>query len=630
MGRVGLLCLLLGVLLLPTRMFGQGQTGISLATVTTTDFPKLTMLVHTPPAQAGNAPVPEVRLKGQLLPLTALERVKQPVAVSVVADLSDGMRPELASGVTRLDAMQQRLSELIWQFQPEQPSMSLILITDTVEVALVHETNLIAVGNTVANGNTAFPFALMIRDQAAPPVGTLIQAALARGLAQLATADPAVPQVLVLFASSDAWQATDLLTLQPALEAARREHPLEVLIVGFGGDADKNALKTAALQLGATYIHQSDLGSVPQKTALYAAYRTLTTLGHFTRLSVVADGVPAGKATLRVTLGTDGAERELEVPPHAPVVTPRLAANQLQDTVLMGFNPTFAQTPLKTVNYLLNGQSLSSFGVAQADFILQVDTATAAFQQLYPPNQAYELVVAVTDEQNLESRSTPVMVTVLPPTAVPPPWRLILTGCVIVLVIVVVVVWLRIVRLPRPNGARAKVPEKATPAQGEAGKDAPGVTLPQQRPPELPTEPQGDRGGRPPGGSGAPPTKPVARPPAVYQWRLEFLEGVELPPVVLSVARGTRYGIGRPDENVEQDALYIAVSNPYVTRGAHATLILMGDGAQLRLQVNKAMNPIYRGLNQEEELPSGQEVPLASGDIFWLSSTVKICVTREG
>ncbi|MBX0329893.1 hypothetical protein K2Z83_19700 [Oscillochloris sp. ZM17-4] len=632
MARTLFIGALLAVLLLPMRLFGQEQRPVTIVAVSTDAFPIITTTVHTALASAGDAPAFTLTLADKELPLTASAPVQVPMMVSVVADLSDGMRPAMSPGLTRLDVMQQRLSELVWRLQAEPNVMSLVLVGDTVELAHQQTSDLGGVDNTVANGNPAFPFTLVVRDQLVEPSGGLLQEGLARGLAQFDSAEPTQPRALVLFASGDSWQSTDLLTIQPALEAARRERPVELLIVGFGGDSTTTPLRAAAAQMGATYIHQDDSASAEQKEALNAAYATLTALGHYTQLSAVADGVPAGMATLQVVYGDASAEQEIDVPALAPQVVPLFVTDHFQDSVRIGVAPVFAQGALNTVTYLLDGRSLSVIGQPQDDLSIVINTADETFQQQYPPGQQHELVVAVTDAQGLESRSKPVLITVLSPSHSPPPRGLIVGGVVAAIFAGMLFWWYKTTQIPSGNRQSRGEDHADTENPGGGQRPEPDVTRPQGDRGDGPTVPQGDRGDGPTVPQGNRGDKEQTTDPSNSNnttygaWELEFLEGVEHGSELLTPTRGTRYEIGRVFIGQQMAPTHIAVANNQVSRGGHAILTLKANGNKLLLKVNTAKNPVYLGENQERELAVNDEEPLSHGDIFWLSNAVKIRV----
>lgn len=626
MARALFVCMLLGVLMLPVvHLSAQGQSAVSIISVSTDAFPVIATTVRSSVPPGASASSFEVTLNGTSIPLSEIAEVRVPVVVSVVADLSDGMRPTMAPELTRLNVMQQRLSELIWRLQAQPNSMSLVLIGDTVLVAHQPTVDLGGVDNTVANGNSAAPFALVAREQSVSPSPSLIQDGLIRGLAQIDQTDPTTPAALVLFASGDTWQTADLLTIQPALEAARRVRPIMLLIVGFGGDSATTPLREASQQLGATYIHHDDIGSVSQKIELNTEYDALSNMGRYTRISAIADGIPAGTATLQVTVGDATAEQAIDLPAHAPEITPWITSTELQDVVRIGISPIFAQSPIKSVNYLLDGRSLSTFGQQQDDLSIILDTTTDAFQQLYHQNQSYELVVAATDSQGLESRSAPVVITVLKPSKPPIPWLPIGSSITVLVVIVAGVLWWRKTRshiqLTPAKQDTTKPP--GIPGQPLRPMDNDDPTRPQGRADEEKTRPQGNRGG-------SDPTPPQGgRESVVGVWRLEFLEGATGTSEPITPTRGTHYEIGRPRMNEYTGPTYIPVVNDNVSRGAHAILTLTGDGSKMLLKANKAMNPIYIGPNPDEKLAVGKEVSLEDGAIFWLSNTVKIRVIRE-
>jgi hypothetical protein len=619
---------LLTALLLPAQLFAQGQSAVSIIAISTDAFPKITTTVRTSLSPEGDMPPFTVTLKGKDLPLAEIAQVRVPVMVSVVADLSDGMRADMAPGVTRLDAMQVRLSELIWRLQAEPTSMSLVLVGDTVVVAHEHSMDLGGVDNTVANGNPTAPFSLALREAPVSPTGSLIQDGLVRGLSQLDSADLETPQVLVLFASGDAWQTADLLAFQPALTAARSQHPIELLIVGFGGATDTTPLREAALQLGATYIHQNDNASVDQKAALNAQYAALAMLGHYTRISAIADRVPPGNATLQIALGEASTTQEIDVPPHPPEIVPLIATDQLQDIVRIGMATTFSQSPITSVSYLLDGHSLNDIGQIQKDNSIVIDTSAAAFQQQYQTDQPHELVVAATDAQGQESRSAPMQIAVIKPSQGSPPLGLMLAAILVVLAIIGVTLWLRATRIPGTVKASVK---QDTASQGKPGQQSvppkDDDTLPQRPPDEEKTMPQGNRGDSAPSSD----TESHSRQDNTIQgmWRLEFLEGATGRSGQITPANGTHYEVGRPHKDQEMGPTHIAVLNNNVSRGAHAILNLNGNGTKMLLKANNAVNPVYLGANRERELPIGTEESLEADAIFWLSNTVKIRVVRE-
>lgn len=629
----------------PFPLAAQGDAALRIISTDLSRFPSVTAAVSYSTRQGEPvSPLPEplVDLNGIAIENVIAELQPRPLAVSIVVDLSARMSDQGTPLGRRFDDMRPLLQELVDQLAGAQHEASLVSF-DTSVVLLHPLTNdLGAVRNTLNRSDADRLFEPSPLDSAATGAAYPLVEALHVGIDQLASADADQPLALILFAAGDpSPQVLD--ALREDIETYRDQNrPIRVLVFSFGSadessfealPADPNGLQQVSAALGGSFF---PIGSEPTgidlRRDIDAAYTGLLKRAEVLVLRFVAENVPAGQATLRISLGgiEDSVPLALtDIPPQFHIV---VDSRSFQDRVRLSIETKFAQASIVNVEYLLDNRLITQPITQGPDFIFELDAYAPTFQQRFPPGE-YELNAVATDASGNKSSSVSTMtVTVFaPPPGPTGSFVYVMVGLVALAIVALgggaAFYWFRI-RTTHTSPIKAPRQTDPIPAQPAPPVDDDWIT--------------GEIGG------GAPPNEdqPTAELPVLHanddvptselphlatrrgRWMLEVVEGEDLILLDGSTTRrvelkGSFVDIGRAERN----QLRVAKRYEAISR-RHVTLELFLDTDYIGLRDHTSSHGTFVDDNRSA-VAQGSLTRLKSGQTFSLAGLLKLRVELE-
>jgi hypothetical protein len=638
---IALLVVFVGLLMAQPLAAQAPQPVVHVVKIDTQQFPTLSVVLNYSTAQGlpiEGAPNFTVSVDGQSINAVETQSNQREIAVAIVADLSARMRDQGTGGISsRFDDMLPRVKELVDQLRNEGHFASLITFGTQVNVFHPLTYDLGAVSNTLNRGNSALNFEPATLDAKAENSPYPLLDALNAGLDQLATADPAAPRALVLFAAGTP-APLDVAALNQRMEEQRtQKRPIRLLILGFGSDqpgqftqapSGPASLDQLAKNVGGYFI---DVGTKPldiqTKGQIDNEFAAIRKLSNQYTLSFSASKIASGKVLVNVAAGGASDSTQFDpgqIPPRFNVV---VDTRTFQEQVRLSVQIKLQQAEIRRVEYLLNDLPLATSDQGP-EFVVPINSYAPEFQQKFPPGE-YKLTAAAVDANGNQSRSEaaiPVTVFAPPP---PPPLLDQVARYWWVGLIFVALVGLAIYGFTRRLApvSRQRI-SKTSPAGGVSGEE-PTVehgTVPAQNEtrafqPGLTTEFN-------PGGSSGLTTEFHAQPSKTQRlrtrWFIEVVEGDADKGRRFEVHENRHINIGRT--NPPDPPPDFALNSSLVSKGSHVRLSLLHNG--IELVAGASRNGTFVGDGQRE-IPANTNYILKENDIFWLSRGVKLRVSQE-
>lgn len=400
----GIVCVLLGASPAPSRAAAQpgaspllrvtsvdGQQCPNFAVAFRYSDEQQTPVNNLQPEEVTVSAVPN----GPSLPITLSRSQDTPVAVAIVVDVSAVMGQEMLLQRTRFKNMLERVTDLIRRlYAVEKQETSLITFADSVEVPEAKALQLRYITNALSRAERAIPA------QTEPETSYLLSEAIRRGLEQLENAPPEYARALFVFAAGEPGGQLDMNSIGELL-TRMAGNPASITVVGLSPELEA---QTAAL--GANYypFNAQDLDQLDvERRAIDQRFSELTTRSSSYVAQFNAATLPPGAQQLRLTVRDTPAEVNLQVcpvPPRIELATPAaLPERKLQ----LGARPIFAQTPIVSVTYYLDGREIGAAGPAE-NFRLDFDPFAPAHQGFFEPEREYTLTASAIDQAGTSSR----------------------------------------------------------------------------------------------------------------------------------------------------------------------------------------------------------------------------------
>lgn len=422
--------LVLGLLIgLPSPpLAAQGDDVVRILNADLAEFPTITTAVSYSTRRGepiSPPPTPMVNLNEITISDVTVETQQRPLAVSIIVDLSTRMSDRGTPIGRRFDDMRPLLQDLVDQLAGAQHTVSLISFDTSVKLLHPLTSDLGAVRNTLTSSDADRQFAPTGLDEAEGDTPYPLVEALHAGIDQLANAQADQPLALVLFAAGDP-EPQEIDALREDIEAYHAQNrPIRVLVFSFGSaaaesfdrlPANPNGLQQIAAALSGSFF---SIGSKPLSVALRRniddAYTGLLQRAEVLLLRFVADNVPAGQATLQVSLNgiADSTSLALsDIPPRFNVV---VDSRNFQDRVRLAVETKFAQASIVNVEYLLDNRLITQPITTGPDFVFDLNAYDPTFQQRFPPGEYLLNAVATDASGNKSSSETSFTVTVFAP-----------------------------------------------------------------------------------------------------------------------------------------------------------------------------------------------------------------------
>jgi len=631
-------------------------------------FPQVTVTVRYNTTQAQPVPQPEFAVEVGDEPLAEPPDVSSeqgPLAVAIVADLSERMSDKGMSFTNRFSDMQALLgSPLVDRLQVPEPLVSLVVFTHTADLYQPmdldkgHDVNHLK--NIVSGGVDAYPFvmhgagandaatatesvAVAPTDSALYPLEDAILLALEQFEQEHIPADAA--RALFVFAAGDPATPLDIERISAAIEEhSTEESPLMLTVIAFGSDkegqysafpANPSQLQALAEEAGGEFIHYfEESGNQEAINALRAS--TEDWFDYVVRradqyvLEFEVDESLAGQHQLLIEAGTASDTTMLELAGVLPRLNLRAPAT-LDGDVELSVDPVSGQNMPVRVDYLLDGRDRPIASSTEGpDFVASVNTAEEAFSRRFSANE-YELIAVAHYANGETTESTPATVSVLEvaqPTGLPISLTTMLAGGVGALFLVVAGVggWYYWSSL---RTKRSGVSSDVYPGGGYGDDDLSGTidldgddaTAPVNDDDEA-TNPVVDEEVTVPVNLDEA-TEAVNYTTHVIRqiYRVVVLEGLSQQRVFRLDGNGQHYFIGRPTADGKR-VPQIPLPNPKVSRLDHAKLVVLANG-DIELVAGDSGNGTFVG-EEQEPLQAHESRVLHSGDIFWISPSVKL------
>lgn len=616
----------------------QEATSLRVVSVDTNHPPQAEILVDY--TLANGQPVSEdphfvVRVNNQPITITAQRRSRVPINVAIVTDLSARMSDQGAPYTTRFDNMAPLVKDLVSQLQAGSNYASLITFSDSVDLTHLLNNDLQAIANTLNRGNPDLVFEPQPLDAATPESNYPLYEAIRNGIVQLVSGEIR-PRALVIFAAGGL-DPEQISRLSTEVDLARQDRtPIQVLVFGFGSDAANSfktfpagtqSLQDLADALNGTFINLgNELLSVQTRQQIDQQFDAIVRRGDQWLLTFNAGSAPAGTVALEVEANGSSSTFTFENPTVPPAFTITTSSVSWQDQVTLTIVPQVEQAPISRVQYLLDNYVIGESSDRSASFAYQFSAADRNFHAQFPPGE-HTLIAAATDMREMQSRSSSLTITILPPTGptllvgiLLQYWWTLLLGVLVIVggVSTKKVLGKRTTSAGKvitdslnPNSS-ATLGEEATKRYDSSPSSSPSSILDDDTRTRSLDETEVVIGLD---------EEKTARYSAGdtnnVQWSLIIVEGGDATTFDLSKKR--HYDVGRPAKGHQPD---IPVNNPLVSRN-HAKLERLRDN--LELVALETENGTFVG-EEKRRLETDERVELHSGDVFWLSPRVKLRV----
>jgi hypothetical protein len=643
----------------------QNETTLRIVSVDSSRYPLIELVVDysTVTGQpVADEPVFTVTANGKPLTVANQSQRRLPINVAVVTDLTAHMSDQGAPSTTRFENMLPLAKDLVSQLQASINYVSLVTFTEPVGgnevVQIPHQltNDLQAIANTLNKGNPELIFQSSPLEGANPEAVYPLYNAIRSAIAQLVVGEKR-PSALVIYAAGPI-AASDIQSLGEEVALARNNGtPIQILIVSFGSPepgtfttfpAGTQSLNELSDSLGGTIIDLgNELFSLQTRQELDKEYKAIVQRGEHWVFTVDASAIAAGASTINVEVDGNSVEAPIEVPAIAPEFLVQSSSERWENEVTLTIKPELQQAPIVRVEYLLNNTVFGESSNADSGFAYTFSASERAFLAQFPPG-THILTAAAFDERGLQNRSREeIMVTVIEPPVTPLSllaeyWWVAAGLVVLVAMLAGFAIYQRSSSGARsrastdshkagqfkgPQPARSSNDEEPTKRYGSAPQDVKqpaGMTEPLDED-EL--------------------TKRFASDPHRTQvleeddektarfstnnnatlqlrWRVTVLEGADEQTFELTPPK-RHFDIGRPVRGQRPD---IAINDSLVSR-SHAKLEVIGG--TLELTAMETENGTFIGEDRRAVDPHQKPVPLASGDVFWLSPKIKLCVESE-
>ena len=482
----GIVCLLLGASVMPSRAAAQPDAA-PLLRVTNVDgqqCPNFAVAFRYSDGQ--RTPVKkllpeEVTLRavpnGPDLPITLARMQGGSVAMAIVVDVSAAMGQEMSLRRTRFKNVLERVTDLIRKLHAvEKYEASLITFADSVEVREAKVVQLRYITNALSRVERAIP------TQAAPETPYLLSEAIRRGLEQLENAPPEYARALVIFAAGQAGGQIDMNSIGELL-TRMAANPASLTIVGLSPELEA---QTAALGAANYYpFNAQDLEQLDvERRAIDQRFSEITSGTSFYVAQFNAATLPPGSQQLRLTVRDTPAEVDLQVCPLSPRIELSAPAILPEGKLQLSARAIFAQTPIVSVTYYLDGREIGVAGPGPDQrFRLDFDPFAPAHRGFFKPEREYTLTASAIDQAGTSSRPED---TATVPVAMPArgwPWPQIGAGLVGLAVVASIGLWL----VRRQSGPRQN-PNHGTPRDSDNTLPPEDGTLPPISAPRPPME----------------------------------------------------------------------------------------------------------------------------------------------
>ncbi|NNJ09785.1 FHA domain-containing protein [Chloroflexales bacterium ZM16-3] len=606
----------------------QGTAQLRIVRTDFSQFPTIETTIEfaalqAPPSPSQAQPDLVVSFEGKTVPGVERRQTQVPGAVMLVTDLSSRMGERGAVYATRFQLMQPMVSDLVSQLQSADQRAGLMILTETVTVAHELTNDLGAIANTLTRSNPQVRFDPQLPTEESSAGPYPLDEAIIQALSRLDQAAPEQPRTLVVFAAGDPNKEFDTSAIHNALAAAESKgHPVHLLIYGFASDPTALTGLQSLADVGTVtpVVVDGQLPSPDLKRQIFDQYASVLRRSNMTTLRFSATGIASGPANLTVSVGIINGTASLDIPALPPVVSLITSSPEFQGTVQMATRVDFQQAPITQVEYLLNGLPIADPVTEGPDFRYVLDTNDPGFQQRFPSG-SYELIAAVKDAQDQVSRSQPQQIEIAAVTSsqglsglfLP----LMIGGGVVLVVGAAGAVWqLRRRQQPRPTAAPAPVIDDDMTARVTSNDDE--ATAPYS-PDDVTGRlavPDDERTAL---------FDPHDRRTVVLErhtrWYVEVVAGDTAQRIELKQSQ-RNYDLGRVTTVRTPD---IPLRHQQVSRD-HARIELLNSGPTLI--AGDSSQGTFFGPEKAAMAP-GDRKQLASGDVFWLSSEVKLRVFCE-
>jgi hypothetical protein len=632
-------------------------------------FPKVTVTVRYTTPQAQPVQQPEFVVEVGDEPLAEPPDVSSeqgPLAVAIVADLSERMSDKGMSFTNRFSDMQALLgSPLVDRLQVPEPLVSLVVFTQTVDLYQPmdlekgHDVNHLK--NIVSGGVDAYPFimhgagandaasaseseAVAPADSAPYPLEDAILLALEQFEQEHIPADAA--RALFVLAAGDPAMSLDIGRISASIEEhSTEESPLMLTVIAFGSDqegqytafpANPTELQNLAEEAGGEFIHYfEESGNQEAINTLRAS--TEDRFDYVVRradqyiLEFEVDESLAGQHQLLIEAGDASDTTMLELAGVLPRLNLRAPAT-LDGDVELSVDPVSGQNMPVRVDYLLDGRDRPIASSQEGpDFVASVNTADEEFSRRFSANE-YDLIAVAHYENGETTESTPVTVSVLETqtsSGFPISLTTMLASGVVALLLVVAGVggWYYWSSLrTKRSGVSSDIQRYAggygdDDLSGTIDLDGDDATAPVNDDDEA-TSPVVDEEVTVPVNLDEA-TEAVNYTTQVIRqiYRVVVLEGLSQQRVFRLDGNGQHYFIGRPTADGKR-VPQIPLPNPKVSRLDHAKLVVLANG-DIELVAGDSENGTFVG-EEQDRLKAHESRVLYSGDIFWISPSVKL------
>lgn len=568
------------------------------------------------------------------------------LAIAIVADLSSQMRDQgNPYKPHRFADMQSLLQDQMLALQSPGLQASLVVVDQEATLYYPMSEDIVGLSNIVNGSVPEKPF-LPQQEEETESEAYPLQEGVLLALEQLRTLPQDVPRALVVYAAGDPEMEFDSAQIEQAVADIPASEPgLSMTIIGLGSaeadefdtqPANPAALEQLADAIGATYFHYfaTDVEQVSQLQSDIESHMDMVLQrAHYYTLSFRADESLAGTQDLQISAGADSDTAQIDIAGLPPRVNVVVDTRVFQDQILLSVDPEFTQSALTHAEYLLDNRRIGESDTAP-DFAYTLDAYTDAFQQNFSPGE-YELVVAVRDANEQESRSEPLVVQVVAPPQTSTSMidqvigRLTNSSGIIftvlgvaVLGVVGMVVWRsRRPGAPTSSGRKSGYipPPAATEDDEPTGEFDEEMTLPVNTQNDEATQIYDDDL-----------TRPMERNGDTVEHCFKVVIEAGLNDATemvfpLSGSGSNHYFIGRPSNDIHNQP-QIALRHPNVSR-SHAKLVVLTDG-RVELIAGNSENGTFVGEEKRRIATNAGEI-LNPGDVFWISPAVKLRLEEE-
>jgi hypothetical protein len=336
-----------------------------------------------------------VRIDGEPLTTTLkLAPQQQAPAVVVVADFSAAMNDQNAPGQVRLRSMIDQIKRMLALLPADAP-LSLITFAGQAQVAFDWRADVAGVRSTLdALASRPLP-------AAAPHAPYALTDAIGLGMEQFARNDPPIAgrsRILLVYAAGAPGQMIDSVTLNGQLQGLQPNEPT-ITFVGLGSSTkgefisqpgSPEILGQAAQSLpNAAFLpfFSANSNNMPLlRNRLDRRYSSLVAAANLYKLSLSAEALSVGAHAIDITARGATATVVVQVPPLPPKIMVHVPAAVLQNSAQVRVNVTYAQRPIKQVEYFLDGRSIG-IATSGSDFARTLD-----IEQLYAPGGPLEVI----------------------------------------------------------------------------------------------------------------------------------------------------------------------------------------------------------------------------------------------